>query len=335
MHQLFAASGTSNSAILDIHVLWWHWVLLAAWFTALILVDILVLHKHDHVTKLREAVLQSAAWVILGVGLGLLIWQAYGGEAGGQYFSGYLIEKSLSIDNVFAWSLILTYFKIPKKYQHRVLFWGVIGAIVLRTIFVFAGIAIIERFEPILLFFGLLLIWSGLKILRTQREHEYDPHNSRFFKIAKIFIPVSHHLDGHKLFTRENGKRVATMLFMALLVVEFTDVVFAVDSVPAILAVSREPFIIIASNAAAILGMRALYFVFDIIKEQFWLLNYALGFILLFVGFKMFIAPSELFGYEWFGTHIPTGWSLFIISFLLANGIFGSLLVKNPRDSEA
>lgn len=324
----FAAA--SQALSLDINVLWWHWLLLGVWFVSLILFDILVMHRKDHIPSLKEAITQSAGWIVLGVILGIVIWKVYGTEAGTQYFSGYLVEKSLSIDNVFAWSLILTYFKIPKKYQHRVLFWGVLGAIVLRIIFVFAGIALIERFEPILVVFGLLLIWSGLKLLRTRKEHEYDPHNSRFFKIAKMFIPVSKHLDGHKLFTVENGKHVVTMLFMALLVVEFTDVVFAVDSVPAILAVSRVPFIIIASNAAAILGMRALYFVFDIIKEQFWLLNYALGFLLLFVGFKMFIAPSEILGFEWFNTHISTAWSLGIIGFLLANGIFGSLLIKEP-----
>lgn len=321
---------TAQSLKLDINVAWWHWVLLGAWFVSLILFDILVMHRKDHIPSLKESIVQSIGWIVLGIILGLIVWKAYGTEAGTQYFSGYLVEKSLSIDNVFAWSVILTYFKIPKKYQHRVLFWGVLGAIVLRVIFVFAGIALIERFEPILVFFGLLLVWSGLKLLRTRKEHEYDPHDSKFFKIAKMFIPVSKHLDGHKLFTVENGKHVATMLFMALLVVEFTDVVFAVDSVPAILAVSRVPFVIIASNAAAILGMRALYFVFDIIKEQFWLLNYALGFLLLFVGFKMFIAPSEIFGYTWIGAHISTTWSLAIIGFLLANGIIGSLLIKEP-----
>lgn len=326
--ELFAASQNID---LNLHVTWVHWSLLAAWFVGLILVDILVFHHEDHTPKLRESVIQSLIWIALGIGLGLVVWQGFGSEAGTQYFSGYLVEKSLSIDNVFAWSLILTYFKIPKKYQHRVLFWGVIGAIILRAIFVFAGIAVIERFEPVLLIFGLLLIFSGFKLLRTQKEHEYDPRNGRFFKVIKTFIPVSKHLDGHKLFTHENGKLVATMLFMALLVVEFTDVVFAVDSVPAILAVSREPFIIIASNAAAILGMRALYFVFDIIKEQFWLLNYALGFLLLFVGFKMFVAPSHIFNHEWFGVHISTSWSLAIIGFLLANGIFGSLIVKKPE----
>ncbi len=328
----FAA--TSQVLSLDITVLWWHWALLGGWFLLLILFDIFVLHKHDHVPSLKESVVQSAAWILMGILLGAVVWAAYGTEAGAQYFSGYLVEKSLSIDNVFAWSMILTYFNIPKKYQHRVLFWGVIGAIVLRAIFVFAGIALIERFEPILVFFGLLLIWSGLKMLRTHKDHEYDPQKGKFYFIVSKVIPVSHKLDGHKLFTKENGKRVATMLFMALLVVEFTDVVFAVDSVPAILAVSREPFIILSSNAAAILGMRALYFVFDIIKEQFWLLSYALGFLLLFVGFKMFIAPDSIFGYDWFGTHLSTNWSLAIIGFLLANGIFGSLIVKRPASKE-
>ncbi len=316
---------------LNLDVQWWHWAVLGAWFLTLILVDILVLHRKDEATKIKDAVWQSVAWILLGIGLGVVILNVFGNEAAGQYFSGYLIEKSLSIDNVFTWALILAYFKIPKKYQHRVLFWGVIGAIVLRTIFVFAGIALIERFEPVLILFGLILLWSGFKILRTNREHEYDPASSRFFKIAKMFIPVSHKLDGHKLFTHENGKRVATMLFMALLVVEFTDIVFAVDSVPAVLAVSHEPFIIIASNAAAILGMRALYFVFDHIKDSFWLLNYALAFLLIFVGIKLAIAPSEVFGMQWLDAHISTNLSLLIIGGLLAGGIIGSLAIKNPN----
>lgn len=331
MQALSQLASTDSSLHLDINVLWWHWALLGAWFLFLIIFDVLVLHKQDHVTKLKEAVWQSIGWVALGVMLGAVVWIAYGTEAGTQYFGGYLIEKSLSIDNVFAWSIILTYFKVPKKYQHRVLFWGVLGAIAFRVIFVFAGIALIEKFEPVLIAFGGLLIFSGLKLLRTREEHTYDPHDSRFFKIVKRFIPVSKHLDGHNLFTVENGKHVATMLFMALIVVEFTDIIFAVDSVPAILAMSRVPFIIIASNAAAILGMRSLYFVFDIVKEQFWLLNYALGFLLLFVGFKMFIAPSQVMGYDWFGTHIPTTWSLAVIGFLLVSGIFGSVMIKQPE----
>lgn len=329
---LFASSAQAVLD-LDINVLWWHWALLGGWFLALILVDILLLHRKDEATKIRDAIWQSIAWILLGIGLGVVILNVFGGEAGSQYFSGYLVEKSLSIDNVFTWSIILAYFRIPKKYQHRVLFWGVIGAIVLRTIFVFAGIALIERFEPVLILFGAILLYSGLKLLKTNKEHEYDPQGSRFFRVAKAIIPVSHNLDGHKLFTHENGKRVATMLFMALLVVEFTDVVFAVDSVPAVLAVSHEPFIIIASNAAAILGMRALYFVFDHIKEQFWLLNHALAFLLLFVGIKLVVAPAEVFGMSWLNLHIPTNISLLIIGGLLTGGIVGSYLIKPPKKS--
>lgn len=330
---LFAAT-TSHVNSLNLHIAWWHWTLLGAWFLILILVDVLVLHRKDEVTKIRDAVWQSVAWILLGIGLGVVILNAFGGEAATQYFSGYLVEKSLSIDNVFTWSLIFAFFKIPKKYQHRVLFWGVIGAIVLRTIFVFAGLALIEKFESVLLLFGLILIWSAIKIFRTDKEHEYDPHNSRFFRLIKKVIPVSHKLDGHKLFTHENGKRVATMLFMVLLIVEFTDVLFAVDSVPAVLAVSNDPFIIIASNAAAILGMRALYFVFDHIKENFWLLNYALGLLLLFVGLKLSLAPTHVFGFEWFNFHIPNNLSLLIIGGLLSGGIIGSHLIKQPAGSK-
>ncbi|MBA2279588.1 TerC/Alx family metal homeostasis membrane protein [Candidatus Saccharibacteria bacterium] len=329
------ASTASNEILeLSIQVSWWHWALLGGWFLFLILFDILVVHRKDHAPSLRGSAIQSSIWIALGIGLGAVVWAAYGAEAGGQYFNGYLIEKSLSVDNVFAWSVILGYFKIPKKYQHRVLFWGIFGAIVLRTIFVFAGIAIIERFEPILLVFGLILVYSGYKLLKTHKEDEFNPANSRLFKIVRKFIPVSHNLDGHKLFTVENGKRVVTVLFMALLVIETSDVVFAVDSVPAILAVSRTPFIIIASNAAAILGMRALYFVFEFIKDKFWLLNHALGVLLLFVGVKMLIAPDKILGFNWFGIHLPTLVSLGVITTLISGAIIGSLVLPRKVSSK-
>jgi tellurite resistance protein TerC len=318
---------------LNISVSWWHWALLGGWFLFLILFDILVVHRKDHKPDLRGSAIQSLVWIGLGIGLGAVIWSAYGSEAGGQYFSGYLIEKSLSIDNVFAWSVILAYFRVPKQYQHRVLFWGIFGALVMRTVFVFAGIAVIERFEPILLVFGIILLWSGIKLLRTREEDEFNPGKSYLFKLVRKFIPVSHHLDGHKLFTTENGKRVATMLFMALLVIEATDVVFAVDSVPAILAVSRTPFIIIASNAAAMLGMRALYFVFEYIKDMFWLLNHALGVLLLFVGIKMLIAPEEIFGISWLGIHLSTLVSLGVIVLLIGGAIAGSLIFPKKHPS--
>ena len=321
----------SLPASLNIHTSWWQWALLGGWFLFLILFDILIVHRRDHTPTLRSATLQSLTWIGLGVALGVVVAVAYGSEAGNQYFSGYLIEKSLSIDNVFAWSVILAYFKIPKMYQHRVLFWGIFGALIMRTIFVFAGIALINRFEPVLLIFGLLLIFSGLKLFKTKEEDEFNPGKSKLFRMVRKLIPVSHNLDGHKLFTREAGKLVATMLFMALLVIEVTDVIFAVDSVPAILAVSRDPFIVLSSNAAAILGLRALYFVFEFIKDRFWLLNKALGVLLLFVGVKMLAAPKEAFGQEWLGWHIATSASLGVITVLIGGAIIGSLLFpKEP-----
>lgn len=317
---------------LNIHATWWHWALLGGWFLFLILFDILVVHRKDHTPTLKTAVHQSAVWIGLGVALGFVVWASYGHEAGSQYFSGYLIEKSLSVDNVFAWSVILGYFKVPKAYQHRVLFWGIFGALLMRTVFVFAGISLINHFEPILLIFGLLLGYSGYKLLKTREEDEFDPGKSKLFLAVKKLIPVSHKLHGHSLFTTENGKRVATMLFMALLVIEVTDVIFAVDSVPAILAVSRDPFIVLSSNAAAILGLRALYFVFEFIKDKFWMLNKALGVLLFFIGVKMFISPEKVFGHEWLSIHISTGISLGIIGLMLATGIIGSLVF--PKNTE-
>lgn len=295
---------------------------------SLILFDILVVHRKDHTPTLKSSAHQSIAWIGLGILLGIVVALAYGREAGGQYFSGYLIEKSLSIDNVFAWSVILSYFKIPGKYQHRVLFWGIFGALVMRAIFVFAGISLINRFEPILLVFGLLLLISGAKLLKTRNEDEFDPGKSKLFLAFKKHLRVSHKLDGHKLFTVEDGKRMATMLFMALIVIEVTDAIFAIDSVPAILSVSRDPFIVLASNAAAILGLRALYFVFEFIKDKFWLLNKALGILLFFVGLKMIASPHEVFGREWLGLEISTGLSLMVVTAILSVGIVGSLLIK-------
>lgn len=332
MLNFFAAA--TDPTLVTFNVPGWHWAILVTWFVSLILFDILVLHRHDHTPSLKEATVQSIAWIALAVGLGLLFWPLYGGVAASQYFSGYLIEKSLSIDNVFVWSIILSYFAIPKKYQHRVLFWGVIGALIMRVIFIFAGIAVIERFESVLLIFGGILLWSGFKILLHDHGSEFDPSKSHFVRFTQRVIPVSHKLDGHKLFTHEKGKRVATMLFIALLAVEFTDVLFAIDSVPAILAISRDPYIVFASNAAAILGLRALYFVFDKIKDRFWLLNKALGLLLIGVGIKMLISPDKLLGREWFGIHLPTHVSLISIGGLLIVTIILSIVLKPPHHND-
>ena len=196
---------------------------------------------------------------VAGSAFSFVIWWWFGGAATGEYMSGYLIEKSLSIDNVFVWALIMGYFVVPQKYQHRVLFWGIFGALVLRAIFIFAGVAVIERFDWVLYVFGAFLLYTAGKLVFTDNDH-VDPSESKFLKLVGKFVPTTDELDGQKLFTVSNGRRLATPLFSVLLLVEATDVVFAVDSVPAVLAVSHEQFIVFASNAFAILGLRALYF---------------------------------------------------------------------------
>lgn len=308
----------------------WHWLVLLGWFGLLLLVDLVVFHREDHVPSLRESIIQTSIWVGLGVVMGFVFWPIYGGHASAEYFSGFAIEKSLSIDNVFVWSIILTYFKIPGKYQHRVLFWGVFGALLFRAIFIFAGVAMIERFEVTLVLLGILLLVTGYKVFRGG-DDEFDPNTSKMIKWLKKIIPVSHELHGHALFTRENGKRVATMLFVALCAIEITDIFFAVDSVPAILAVARDPFIVFASNASAILGLRALYSVFHGMKDKFWLLNQGLGIILVGVGVKMLISPHEIFGIPWFGIHTPTAISLTFILGILTLSIAGSFHLPQPE----
>lgn len=309
----------------------WHWAVLVSWFLFLLFFDLIVLHRKDKAPSLKHAVMESSVWIALGVALGVVFWYLYGSLAGQQYFSGFLIEKSLSIDNVFAWAVIFSYFKIPAKYQYRVLFWGIFGALVMRAIFIFAGIAIIERFEPIVIVLAAILFFTGAKLLFTPESHEFDPGTSKLFKWVKRHIPLSHGFDGHNFFTIENGKRVATVLFLALLVVEFTDVIFAIDSVPAILAISRDPFIVFASNAAAILGLRSLYFVFAKIKDMFWLLNKALGVLMILIALKMGLGPEHLFGMDWFGFHVPTLVSLFSIVVIIGSAIALSLVIPNPH----
>lgn len=321
-------------AVSSIQIPNWHWGLLIGWFLFLIVFDLLVLHRSDHEPNLRQAMVESFVWIGLGIGLGAIFWFAYGGIGGQQYFSGYLIEKSLSIDNVFAWSVILGYFAIPPKYQYRVLFWGIFGALVMRAIFIFGGIALIQQFEAVLVLFAAVLLYTGIKLLITKEKYEFDPGSSRMFSWLKRHVRVSHQLDGHNFFTIENGKRVATMLFLALLVIEATDVVFAVDSVPAILAVSRDPFIVFASNAAAILGLRSLYFVFAKVKDKFWLLNKALGILMIAIALKMVLTSHELLGIKWFGIEVSTTISLLTISVVLIGGIVSSLIFKNPGEAK-
>ena len=325
---LLAADGaTSTENFADLDVKAWMWAALIGLILVLLLVDLLVFHREAHDIKTKEAAIESSVWIAIGLGFTFVMWWGFGGQAAGEYVSGYLIEKSLSIDNVFVWALILSYFAVPRKYQHRVLFWGIFGALVLRAIFIFAGVALIERFNWVLYIFGGFLLYTAVKLLFS-KDAEVDPSKSRFLKLIRKVVPSSDSFDGQKLFTRVNGKRLATPLFAVLLLIEGTDVVFAVDSVPAVLAVSREQFIVFSSNAFAILGLRALYFLLADLHARFSYLQQGLAIILAFVGVKMIIA--ELPGVEY---HIPTPVSLLVIAIVLAASIALSLKRVVPLDS--
>jgi tellurite resistance protein TerC len=315
---LAAESDNRNFVELDVHL--WQWGVLLGLIVLLLMIDLLVVHREAHEVKTKEAAIESAVWISCGLAFALVVWWWFGGAATGEYMSGYLIEKSLSIDNVFVWALIMGYFAVPGKYQHRVLFWGIFGALVMRAIFIFAGVALIERFDWVLYVFGAFLLYTAGKLVFSNKEH-VDPANSKFLKLVNRVVPSTNELDGQKLFTRINGKRLATPLFAVLVLVEATDVVFAVDSVPAVLAVSHEQFIVFASNAFAILGLRALYFLLADMRTRFTYLQEGLAIILAFVGVKMIIA-------EWY--HIPTWLSLTVIALVLTASI-GFSLKAAPR----
>lgn len=302
----------------DIDVPLWGWAALVGFIVVLLLVDLVVFHREAHEVRTREAAIESVVWVSIGLAFTFVIWFAFSGAAAGEYISGYLIEKSLSVDNVFVWALILSYFKVPGRYQHRVLFWGIFGALVLRAVFIFAGVALIEKFEWILFVFGAFLLYTAFKLVRGD-EDEMDPGASPVLRLIKRVVPSTDHLDGQRLFTRVAGRRLATPLFAVLVLIEATDVIFAVDSVPAVLAVSHEQFIVFSSNAFAILGLRALYFLLADLHARFSNLQQGLAIILAFVGVKMIIA-QEPFGY-----HIPTWLSLMVIALVLAVSIGTSL----------
>ena len=314
------ASGDSGNFV-EIDVALWHWAVLLGLIVALLLFDLLVLHRKPKVLSTKRAAIESAGWIAVGLGFTFAIWTWFGVSAAGEYISGYLIEESLSVDNVFVWALILSYFLVPPMYQHRVLFWGIFGALILRATFIFAGVAIIQRFEWVLYIFGAFLIYTAGKLVFTDNDH-VDPGNSRFLKIAKRVVPSTDQLDGQKLFTVQNGRRLATPLFSVLLLVEATDVVFAVDSVPAVLAVSHEQFIVFASNAFAIMGLRAMYFLIADMHGRFRYLQQGLAIILAFVGVKMLI-------HEWY--HIPTWLSLVVIAIVLTSSIGFSMKVERAE----
>ena len=312
---LVASGAGSSSGKVDLTIEGWHWPVLLAVIGAMLLIDILVVHRNAHEIHTKEAAIESAVWISVGLLFGLVMLWEFGSAAAGEYMGGYLIEKSLSVDNVFVWAVLFTHFQVPKMYQHRVLFWGIFGALAMRVGFIFAGVAIINSFKITLILFGLFLLYSGIKLLQSHDEG-FDPSKSKAMKIFHRFVPSTDELDGQKMWTRVNGKRLATPLLAVLVLVEITDVIFAVDSVPAVLAVTNEQYIAFASNAFAILGLRALYFLLADMRDRFQYLQTGLGVILAFVGIKMTLS------YWW---HMPIAASLSVIALILTVSIVASL----------
>lgn len=315
---------TDKSNFVELSVPGWAWIALIGFICGLLAIDVLVIHRRAHVIGPREALAQTAAWVTIGLAFtGIIAW-AFGAPAAGEYISGYLVEQSLSIDNVFVWALILSFYKIPAKNQHRVLFWGIFGALALRAIFIFAGLALIEKFTWVLYVFGIFLLYTAAKLVFGD-EDVVDPSSSRLLKVINKFIPMTPHLDEQKFFTRENGKRLATPLFAVLLLVEMTDVLFAVDSVPAVLAVSRDQFIVFSSNAFAILGLRSLYFLLADAHTRFVYLKEGLAAILAFVGAKMLLHSL---------VHISSAISLVVMAVILTGAIVLSIKADRAKSAQ-
>jgi tellurite resistance protein TerC len=310
-----AASETTNGSFASFDVPLWAWAALVGAIVVLLVADLLLVHRKPHDITLKEAAIESTVWIAIGLSFTLVVLGWHGGTAAGEYLSGYLIEKSLSVDNVFVWAVIFSYFGVPNRYQFRVLFWGIFGALVLRAIFIFAGVALIETFDWILYVFGAFLLVTAVRVAR-HKEAEVHPEHNPVLRFVRRVVPSTDTYDGQKLFTRRTGRMLATPLFAVLVLVETTDVVFAVDSIPAILAVSREPFIVFASNAFAILGLRALYFLLAGMADRFRYLNIGLGAILAFVGAKMLAVEI---------VHLPTWLSLTVITVILTITIVASL----------
>jgi len=235
-----------------------------------------------------------------------------------EYFTGYLVEKALSVDNIFVFIMIFTYFQIPSKYQHKVLFWGILGALIMRVIFIFAGVALLEKFHFTIYIFGALLIYTGIKMFNHSNS-KIDPDKNPVLRFFKKFMPVTQTLHGDKFFTRIEGRRFATPLFLVLILIETTDLIFAVDSIPAILAITQDQFIVYTSNVFAILGLRSLYFALAGVVHRFWLLSYGLAIVLVFVGIKMILIDFY---------KVPIEWSLLFIASIIAGSIFLSLKLK-------
>ena len=300
----------------------WAWFAVLGVILAMLAVDLFA-HRKAHVVSVKEAAWWSVVWVSLGVGFGALVWNVYGAELGSQYFAGYVIEKSLAVDNVFVFAIIFTYFAVPREYQHRVLFYGVLGALVFRAIFIAAGSVAIASFAWILYVFGAFLVITGIKMALQRNEH-VDPEKSAVLRLVRRFVPTTDQYEGQQFWVKRAGRWLATPLFTVLVLVEVTDIVFAVDSIPAIFAVTQEPFLVFTSNAFAILGLRAMYFLLADLIHRFVYLKLGLSIVLVWVGVKMLLL--EVY-------KISTTASLAVVAVIITASVVASLWVTRGREA--
>ncbi|MCC3154701.1 TerC family protein [Hymenobacter sp. BT770] len=285
------------------------WLAFNAFVIGLLLLDLLVFNRKAHEIKLREALSWSVFWVVLSLCFNVLVYRTMGSEAGLQWLTGYLVEKALSVDNLFVFLLIFNYFKVPAQYQHRILFWGVLGALILRGVFILVGGVLLAKFHFLIYLLGAFLVYTGIRMGLTGDEPEIDPENNPVVRFLSRHLPITRQLDGGRFFIRRDGLRFATPLFVVLVMVETTDVVFAADSIPAILAITRDTFVVFTSNVFALLGLRAMYFALARMMRVFHHLHYGLSLILVFIGTKILVE------------------SIFPIPMPIALGVVGGLLI--------
>jgi tellurite resistance protein TerC len=285
--------------------------------------DLGLLNRKAHSIKYREAATWSAIWVTLAMIFAALVFWYQGSTRGLEFLTGYLIELSLSVDNLFIFLLIFSYFKVPARFQHRVLFWSVLGALVMRLTMIFIGAALINRFHWVIYIFGAFLVYTGVKMFR-QEELDIQPEDNPVVRFVTRYVPIDRHYDEQKFFTRKNGKLTGTLLLLVLIIVEVTDLVFAVDSIPAIFAITTNTFIVYTSNVFAILGLRSLYFLLAGVVEKFQYLKMGLAIVLTFIGVKMLVGAI--------GIHIPIWASLAFVAVVLLSSVAASLIW--PKDSE-
>jgi len=297
------------------------WILFNAFVLLMLALDLGVFHRKTHEISLKEALTWTFIWVFLALVFNAIIFYWRGRQQALEFFTGYLVEKALSIDNIFVFIMIFTYFQIPSKYQHKVLFWGILGALLMRVVFIFAGIALIEKFHFTIYIFGAILIYTGYKMF-YHNNAKIEPEKNPLIRFFKKFMPVTPNLQEDNFFVKLNGKIYATPLFLVLIIIETTDLIFAVDSIPAILAITQDQFIVYTSNVFAIMGLRSLYFALAGVVHRFWLLSFGLAVVLVFVGIKMLLI--DLY-------KIPIEWSLIFIATIITGSIFLSLKIKRPK----